>query len=823
MRLYVNIIFIFSCLLTFAQNTESPSEFLGYPIGTKYSRHHQIESYFRFIASKYPKSVQFINYGNTEEGRNLFVTIISSEANMSKLNQIQQQNLDLVQGKSSNTDLPSIVWLSYNVHGNEPASSEAAMLTLYELVNSSNLSKNEWLNNTIVIIDPCLNPDGRDRYVNWYNNAVGKQYNSDPQAREHEEPWPSGRTNHYNFDLNRDWAWQTQIESQQRAKLYQQWYPHVHVDYHEQGCDEPYYFAPAANPIHTTITPWQKEFQVKIGNNHASYFDKNAWLFFTKERFDLLYPSYGDTYPMYNGAIGMTYEQGGIGGGLGIIDESEHTLTLVDRVQHHLSTSLSTIEVSSQHSKQLVNEFKTYFEQSRSGKFATYQSYILTASSQQQLNGIVDLFNKNNISYSVYDGAATKGYHFQSKKEIPFINEGYSILIDMHQPHSVLANVLLEPATILADSNTYDITAWSLPFAYGISCYGFKNSISPKSPNVATSQTTSESALGYLIPYDSFESTKLLAQLLKSGLQVRYTEQSIIMDGKSYPSGSLIVLKTNNEANWKNKLDSICKPFNINTFPIKSGLVSSGPDLGSPLVRVIPKAPKIAMLTGDGVSALSAGEVWNYFDQQLNYPITQLLAKDAMYYTLENYQVVILPNGSFITPELSDKLFEFTSSGGTVIALENSSLQLIKSDKWGVKQIEHPKNDSISIDAIPRYGNAERDVLKSSIPGAIFKVYLDETHPLAYGLQNTYYDLKQNTDLYELSKEQWNVGTLKKDSYVTGFVGSEIKPHLTEGVVFGEKSIGSGSFIFMADSPLFRNFWERGLQLMGNSLFFHGK
>ena len=181
--------------------------------------------------------------------------------------------------------MPAIVWLSYNVHGNEPSSSEAAMKVLYALVDPSNTQTKQWLQNVVVVIDPIQNPDGRDRYVNWYNNAVGKNFNADPQSREHDEPWPYGRTNHYNFDLNRDWAWQTQIESQQKVKLYNEWLPQVHVDLHEQGYNAPYYFAPAAQPYHEVVTQWQKDFQVQIGKNNAKYFDANGWLYFTKQVF----------------------------------------------------------------------------------------------------------------------------------------------------------------------------------------------------------------------------------------------------------------------------------------------------------------------------------------------------------------------------------------------------------------------------------------------------------------------------------------------------------------------------------------------------------
>ncbi|MFZ9145936.1 MAG: M14 metallopeptidase family protein, partial [Sediminibacterium sp.] len=389
-------------VLAFSQ-LQSPAEFLGYQVGTKFTRHHQIVSYFNAVAKAEPAKVKLIPYGKTNEGRDLLVAAISSPQNMAQLDNIRKHNIGLTEGSVEDTKQPAIVWLSYNVHGNEPASSEAAMLTLFALVDPNNKKSAEWLEHVVVMIDPCINPDGRDRYVNWYNNAVGVfAYNADQQAREHMEPWPAGRTNHFNFDLNRDWAWQTQVETQQRIPLYQQWYPQVHVDFHEQGYNEPYYFAPAAEPLHVLLTPWQKDFQDQIGKNHAKYFDQNNWLFFTKERFDLLYPSYGDTYPMYNGAIGMTYEQGGISAGLGVQDKNNDTVTLVGRALHHFTTGMSTVEISAINHQKLLTEFKKYYQNSRAGNHGMYQTYLMTSSSAHKIKAIADLLKKNNIQYGTY-------------------------------------------------------------------------------------------------------------------------------------------------------------------------------------------------------------------------------------------------------------------------------------------------------------------------------------------------------------------------------------------------------------------------------------
>jgi hypothetical protein len=341
----------FSFSFSIAQTLQSPDDFLGYELGTQFSRHHQVVDYFKYVESQLPNQVKLETYGKTNERRPLMVAYVSSEENLKNIEAIRQNNLKnagIINGTASGNDI-AIVWLSYNVHGNEASSTEASMKTIYTLLTQNQ----EWLKNTLVIIDPCINPDGRDRYANWFNETASKPYDIDQQASEHNEPWPGGRVNHYLFDLNRDWAWATQIESASRLKLYNKWLPQIHVDFHEQGINQPYYFAPAAEPFHEIISDWQRDFQTQIGKNHAKYFDAKGWLYFTRERFDLFYPSYGDTYPTYMGAIGMTYEQAGHGrGGLGVLNDEGDVLTLVDRIAHHTTTGLSTVEIASKNAIQ---------------------------------------------------------------------------------------------------------------------------------------------------------------------------------------------------------------------------------------------------------------------------------------------------------------------------------------------------------------------------------------------------------------------------------------------------------------------------------------
>ena len=255
-----------------SQTLQSPDQFLGYPIGTYFSRHHQVIDYFKQLEKNAPKNVHLEQYGTTTEHRELLVAYISTEENLKNLEQIKADH-----GNLNKDEKITLVWLSYNVHGNESSGTEAAMLTAYELITQ----KQEWLKNTVIILDPCINPDGRDRYVNWFNQYQNKEINVDQMSAEHSEPWPGGRPNHYLFDLNRDWAWLTQKESQERIALYNQWLPHVHADFHEQSINEPYYFAPAAEPFHEVITKWQREFQNGVGKNIAKNFDQKGWFYFT--------------------------------------------------------------------------------------------------------------------------------------------------------------------------------------------------------------------------------------------------------------------------------------------------------------------------------------------------------------------------------------------------------------------------------------------------------------------------------------------------------------------------------------------------------------
>ncbi len=819
--------------ICFAQ-VPSPKQFLGYEVGTRFTPHWKIVSYFRAVAAAAPDRVKLEQYGETNEGRPLMVAYVANVANSANLASIREANQKLANDPkaAAASGQPAIVWLSYNVHGNEASSSEASMLTLYALADPANAKTKAWLQNTIVVIDPCLNPDGRDRYVNWFNSIVGKHYDPSVYAREHDEPWPGGRVNHYNFDLNRDWSWQTQVESQGRVKLYNSWLPQIHVDFHEQGINAPYYFAPAAQPYHEVITPWQRDFQQTIGKNHARYFDEKGWLYFTKEEFDLTYPAYGDTYPMYSGAIGMTYEQAGHSqGGLGVTIASGDTLTLVDRAQHHFTTSLSTIEVASQNAGRLVNEFQKFYRDANTQGVGNYKTYIVRnrAGDASRVQTLLALLDRNGIRYGTVRKGSARGFNYATGRDENFGFENNDIAISALQPKSALVKVLFEPATMLVDSLAYDITAWSLPYAYGLQAWATPQRLATETYAPAREPVPdSREPYGLVIPWSGMPSARLVGDLLQKGIRLRYHERPFETGGRTFERGSILVLKTSNQYVpdlWSTVLQ-LAEKAGVRTYPVTTGFVDKGHDFGSSKIHPM-KAPKVALLTGEGVSPNAAGEIWHFFDQQLDYPITLINARDAGYLNWNDFQVVIMPQGnySFLNEKAAaDALRGWIGGGGHLIALEGAVAQLAKLD-WGLKSKKEDTSASGDLyEPLKRYEEHDRSWIAASLPGSIFKVELDNTHPLAFGFPEYYYTLKTSDQVYEFIREGgWNVGVLKKSNQVAGFVGSKVASRLQDGLLFGVQDMGRGHITYLADDVLFRSFWENGKQMLVNAVFLVGQ
>ncbi|MEH0158021.1 M14 family metallopeptidase [Limibacter armeniacum] len=838
----------FLVLLTFLSTTtlmgqeeipfklKSPESFLGYELGTQFSFHHQALAYFKH-ASEVSSKVKLLSYGKSNEGRELVAAVITSEENMAQLEQIRQNNLissGLQQGTVQGKRLP-IIWLSSNIHGNEAASTETAMKVLYKLISSESDTVNQWLQEMVVVLDPCENPDGRDRYVNWYKQKKSTLPRANKEAWEHHEPWPSGRYNHYVFDLNRDWAWQTQVESRQRTKLYQQWMPLIHVDLHEMTAEAPYFFGPAAEPMHEEITPWQRSFHEIAGQNHAMHFDKEGWTYFSKETYDLFYPSYGDTWPMFNGAIGFTYEQGGNGrAGLSYERASGDTLTLADRVIHHYTSSISTLEVAYKHKNELLKEFDTFFKEGSKGLYKTY--VLKYKGNEGKIEALKKLLDRQQIQYTYAASNRTvNGFNYFEGKEGPFTIQSGDLVISTNQPKGKFANVLFEPEATLSDSLTYDLTAWALPYAYGIEASALKTTIKTTSKEPTNhwteNDTPQDNTYAFLVKWKNIEDGYFLGQLLQEQIQVRYATEQFTIRGKNkvieqFEPGSLVITRKDNPQLGDKFEKTIVDLANKHKQKLQvafTGMADSGKDLGSSSKAFL-KKPNIALVGGDKTTPTDFGELWYYFEQVLQYPVTVINTENLSSVDLQQYSTIIVPSGNYDQMEGRAKLLDFAKQGGKLIMVEKAIE--IASKATGTElnklteELEKEKEKEKKGKNRRSYAEREREQLSEYIAGSIYKVDLDTTHPIAYGEQNKLFVIKGNKHLYPALENGWNVGVFDQNSLMSGFVGYKLKKQIPGTLSIGAEKFGKGQLVYFSDSPVFRGFWRGSMMTLNNALFF---
>lgn len=832
-KLRVFFVFCIVCWYSaaFSQNAlKTPNQFLPHRLGEHFTPHYLLTGYFEYLAGNAQRTMKLERYGRTNEGRPLQIAIFSSPANMARLEQIRSDNLRLAglePGAAETTASVAVVWLSMSVHGNEPSGSECSMELAYQLAAQTDPQIREWLNNTVVIVDPSLNPDGYDRYTHWNRMASNRWTNANGEAREHREPWPGGRTNHYYFDLNRDWAWGTQVETRQRLAIYHRWLPHIHADLHEQGIDNPYYFAPAAEPTHAFVTTWQRDFQVDIGKNHARYFDQNGWLYFTKEVFDLLYPSYGDTYPMFNGAIGMTYEQAGnSSAGRAILTSAGDTLTLRDRIAHHLATSRSTIEMASQNAAALIENFRQHFRRSREEPPGKYKTFIISSKNDpNKINELTRLLDLHQISYGLANEirSVPKAFDYLSGKEGAMEIAASDLVISAYQHHGVFLQALFEPSSFLSDSLTYDITAWALPMAHGLRAWALTEKIVPKRPFVpfkAQEVRLAAPPYAWVIHRRSIYDIAFVAELANAGIRIRTALRDFAMADQQFEAGAYVITRADNPLMLA-EFDSLIKAAgarnNIQLHPIFSGFASKGNDLGSESFAIT-KTPNVAVFYGDEVDDNAYGHIWYIFENEFNYPINPVPVNRIHRLRLSDYNVIIMPSGNYNLSDASLKsLQEWVRQGGRLIALGGAVRGLAGKDGFGIQVKSESKKDTGSTQPI-LYQVRERDRISDQTPGAVITATVDTTHPLGAGLGKVYHSLKTISDIYELTSA--NPVIWIPSSYIhQGFIGHRLKPKLAMSPVAAVQNTGEGQIIYFVDDPSFRAFWNQGKFLLGNAVF----
>lgn len=832
--LFISLLFYAPAVLA---QLQSPGDFLGYGLGERFTPHHKVAEYARHVAENSDR-VAFHTYGKTYEGRELIYLVITDPQNHDRLEEIRLNNLRLAgleEGDASD-NRKGIVWLSYNVHGNEASSSEAALKTLYELANSRNSNAAAWLRDLVVIMDPMLNPDGRERYVNWFRSVLGAQVNADVHAREHREPWPGGRSNHYYFDLNRDWAWQTQAETKQRIPVYQQWMPHIHVDFHEQGYNSPYYFAPAAEPFHEAITDWQRDFQTTIGENHIRYFDENGWLYFTREQFDLFYPSYGDTWPTFNGSVGMTYEQAGHSmAGLAVEKAEGDTLTLEQRLTRHYTTGISTIETAAQNAEQMIREFRDYFARAAEGAPGErYRTFVIhSENNPDKIYHLLSYLDSQQVQYGVAGSdRVTDGFNYATGESGRVSIRSGDIVISVRQPQSQLTRVLFEPDPALADSLTYDITSWETHYRFGLEGYALEEDIHPDYSVAASDFRTGqvdgpEQPYAYLLRWASMDDARFLADITRQNVRARFSEKPFEVNGERFARGTLVITRNNN-GHLNGEFDRIIRDaaqtHNRTVLAMDTGHLPGGYDFGSGNFRFI-EQPDIAVVAGEGTSSLNTGEIWHYFDRQLKYPATMIDSRDLMRIDLNRFNVLILPSGNYrniLDDPAIEKISSWVQQGGALIAFGQANAILAERNGFQLQRKMNPDEEPDLESKLQPYEERRRNYTSSTTPGSVFNITMDTTHPLAFGYAPKYFSLKTGADAYEYLDSGWNAGTARPGAHRSGFAGYEAKQKLEHTLAFGVQSHGSGQVVYMIDNPLFRGFWENGKLLVANAVFFVG-
>jgi hypothetical protein len=813
---------LFVCQLGFSQ-LQSPENFIP-----KYGKHvtylNDVERYFEHL-TKNSNAIVKEKYGTTYQDRDMLVYYISTPNNIKNLESIRRNHLSeigLDNQKNESYKNISLLWMTMTVHGNEIAGTESSLKITYDLLTNPDYQK--MLENVVVILDPCANPDGFSRYGSWLRDISGTQLHPGTSDREHMEPWITGRQNHYVNDLNRDWAWQTQLETQHRIALYQKWMPMVHADVHEMGYNEPYYFPPAADPFHEQVTAYQKEFHQKVGEITAKKFDKEGWLYYTAERFDLFYPSYGDTYPTYNGAVGMTYEQGGIGAGRAVNMRNGQTLTIRDRLEHHAAAMFAVLELTAKENQTLNKNFRDFFNNRQNIK-GQYKAYVIK--DNPRVKQLTDLLDKNKIDYKYADEKKSlSGTSFSQNKSINFNIEPKDLYISTNQPRAVLTQVLLEAEHKLTDSLTYDITAWSLPLAYGLEAYGLKTDVGVKFKAIDKKTfSTASSYYAYHIPWGDRLAAKALSWLHKNNFVVRMSSNNTTVDSKTIKRGDIIVLRADQNTELLKKFNEIHQTlFELNneTQVLASGFGKGKGDLGGEFYPIL-KAPKVMVLGGRGINSLDFGQVWYYFDQVIDYPHSKVEIDQLNRVELNSYNVMVLPSGWYdIKDNHKKQIDDFISNGGKVIALEWAT-NLFNGREGYQFKTNIPENEDkkdMFEELTTPVEKQERLWVSNATTGAIIEHRLDSSHPLCYGLGEKYFSLKYSSNFMPLVEGIQNLIYVPKNYISYGFVGHNAKKKLGATLNLGYEQKGNGSIIYFIDNPLFRNFWESGNILFSNALFF---
>jgi len=805
---------------------QSPAEYFGYATGEWHLRHDQIQAYLQQLAAGSERA-QFEQIGRTHEQRSLIQLVISAPENLARLEQIRQQHLaQLNAGTELSADIPLIVWLGYGVHGNESSGPNAAVDVAYYLLTSQDAEVQNWLKNAVILLQPSLNPDGLDRFANWANMHKALSPVADPQSREHVEPWPNGRPNHYWFDLNRDWLPLQHPESQARIEQYYRWRPAVLADFHEMGPNGSYFFQPGIPSRTYPLTPARnQQLTGELAKFHAQSFDQHQKLYYTEESFDDFYVGKGSTYPDVNGSIGILFEQASSRGHRQ--DTINGSLSFATTIENQRLTSLSTLRGAVSQKKALQQYQQAFFRESeRLAADETSKGFIIAERyDQSRLEALLALLSKHRIK--AY--ALTEKWQHQGQSYAP----GQAYFVPLQQQQYLLLKAAFSTEKEFPDNTFYDVSAWTLPYAYNIDFTkvnrlpAIQQQAWQSGATVPAIPAPVAGAYAYAFDWADQKAPRLLQNLLQQGLTVQSASHSftaVTPNGEqAFAAGTMVVTAAlQQQTDWFERLGRVLQHVTLPVYAIKTGLTLKGQDLGSSGFMVM-KPPQVLVIAGPGINSTEAGELWFNLEQLADLSPSLIEPQRLDFVDLTRYSHILLPDGQYseLTAEAQQKLLNWVRLGGVIWGQKGGAAWLSRAGLLKAKLISAAEMAA----AIPAdelsYANKEEIAGKRRIAGAIFQAELDLSHPLTFGLSRAQLPLfKNSSQLLQPSEQAFsNVGLYAQRPQLAGYTAAEYVERIAGSAALVAHNLGQGRVIAMTDNPVFRGYFVGSTRLLINSLY----
>ncbi len=846
-------------------------EILGYDIGDRITPHAGLMKYLEALEAAVPDQVHILEYARSWEGRKLVYAFVGSPERIGALAAVSEgmkrladpRNTSRASADSLIASLPVIVNLSYSVHGNEISPGDAALFTAYHLLAArGDPVVDRILEETIVMIDPVQNPDGRDRFVHNFEIAEGLKPNASPLAAEHNEPWPGGRTNHYYFDLNRDWISLNHPETLGRVKVLQDYYPPVFVDLHEMGSNATYYFAPEAVPYNPHLARDQRESLQLFGRNNANWFDHYGFSYFTREIFDAFYPGYGASWPSYYGSVAMTYEQASARG-LVVRRSDASVMHFRDTVRHHFVASIATSETAAINREKLLADFYAYRQSAiEEGRSEEIRAYIVPRKAEGNTSGVDKL-----AWLMAYHGVEVQ----QAGSDFRAGGETYpagSYVISLAQPAKRLIRTLMDTHVPMSEDfieeqerrrskgmgdQIYDVTAWSFPLMYNVETVAVGRQVEGDLARVDPVKIPPGSIEGgraevaYLVPWGTQAAGRLLAASLRAGLRVYSTDLAFVQGDRRYPSGTLIFKVKDNPDHLHETLARIAVSSGAEVIATDTGWVDEGPNFGSNNV-VFMRTPRIALAWDRPTRAYNAGATRFVVERQIGYPVTPIRTRQLATADLRDFDVLLLPDPGFsstyddvLGERGTRRIRDWVRAGGTVVGLGSGATAFLAGDMTGL--LSTTREDQATDDsqeggdagtgsASGRIFSTEEEYLQAlqaddaappSTQGVLLKAGLDPDHWLAAGRDRTVNALVSGSSIFTPLKldEGSNVAVFLGPDEVlaSGFAWEGSTEQLAYKPLLMEERHGRGLAIGFTADPNFRAYMDGLNILFLNAIF----